>query len=313
MVKQLQQRITRPALVAALATALAGCNGANKLAHDPGHALIAPPRTISVHQLAGRLGLRVVRVNSASASLENKANSVVIFADPHGGAFVNGKRLRLSGGAASANGVMFVPISMAAAVHSALKPLPREASTGEPPNARGIVALDPGHGGKDPGAIAANGVFEKDVVLPIALAVRLRLVAAGADVIMTRADDRFIELEQRARIANRARADLFVSIHADSAPNRGARGHTVYVARAASDDSVSAANSIDRHMIAKRIPSRGIRRANYRVLVKSSCPAVLVEVGYLSNGPEARRLASAAHQEAIADAIAAGILDALAD
>jgi len=92
------------------------------------------------------------------------------------------------------------------------------------------VVLDPGHGGRDPGAIACNGLFEEDVVLPVALEVRRRLLERGVKVVMTRSDDRFVELDRRAEIADAAGADLFVSIHADWAPSRLANGHIAYVA-----------------------------------------------------------------------------------
>ena len=281
----------------------------------PAHAAVAAPETISIHQLAVRLNLRVVRAGAASASLRNKANSVTLFADPGGGAFVNGRQVPGGGAIADADGAVLVPVSLAGAIASALRPVPprprparlrRRPVEPEPP--KSVVVIDPGHGGKDPGMVTVNGILEKRVVLHVARAVRQRLVAAGVAVVMTRADDRFIELEERARIANRAGADLFVSIHADSAPNRSARGHTIYVARAASGESLAAADKIDARLAGMGVHSRGVRRANFRVLVKTTCPAVLVEVGYLSNRAEARKLASSSYRSSIADAVAAGVL-----
>ena len=171
--------------------------------------------------------------------------------------------------------------------------------------------IDPGHGGKDPGAIGVNGVFEKDVVLAVALIVRRRLASRNVRVVMTRADDRFIELNRRAEIANEARADLFVSIHADAAPNRRAHGHTLYVAPDASTRSRAAAERLDRRLTRAGIHSRGVRRADFRVLVRTTCPAVLVETGYLSNRWEATRLANADHQRAVAEAIADAVSECL--
>ena len=280
----------------------------------PAHAAVAAPETISIHQLAVRLNLRVVRAGAASASLRNKANSVTLFADPGGGAFVNGRQVPGGGAIAAADGGVLVPVSLAGAIGSALRPVPprprpaRPRRPVEPEAPKSVVVIDPGHGGKDPGMVTVNGILEKRVVLHVARAVRQRLVAAGVAVVMTRADDRFIELEERARIANRAGADLFVSIHADSAPNRSARGHTIYVARAASGESLAAADKIDARLAGMGVHSRGVRRANFRVLVKTTCPAVLVEVGYLSNRAEARKLASSSYRSSIADAVAAGVL-----
>jgi N-acetylmuramoyl-L-alanine amidase len=92
-----------------------------------------------------------------------------------------------------------------------------------------IVALDPGHGGEDPGAIGPTGLREKDVVLAIALALRDRLNATpGMRVMMTRDGDHFVPLGERVRKARRVQADLFVSIHADAFVRRTARGASVY-------------------------------------------------------------------------------------
>jgi N-acetylmuramoyl-L-alanine amidase len=91
------------------------------------------------------------------------------------------------------------------------------------------IVLDPGHGGKDPGAIGAGGVTEKDLVLAIArrLAQRLRK-GMGATVMLTREDDRFIALEDRTAIANDEDADLFISLHINASPNPRARGLETY-------------------------------------------------------------------------------------
>lgn len=92
-----------------------------------------------------------------------------------------------------------------------------------------IVALDPGHGGEDPGAIGPTGLREKDVVLAIGLALRDRLNAVpGMRVMMTRSGDYFVPLGERVRKARRVQADLFVSIHADAFVRRSARGASVY-------------------------------------------------------------------------------------
>ena len=93
-----------------------------------------------------------------------------------------------------------------------------------------IIALDPGHGGEDPGAIGPTGLREKDVVLAIALKLRDRLNALpGVRVMMTRDGDFFVPLAERVRKARRVQADLFVSIHADAFVRRSARGASVYV------------------------------------------------------------------------------------
>jgi N-acetylmuramoyl-L-alanine amidase len=90
------------------------------------------------------------------------------------------------------------------------------------------VVLDPGHGGKDPGAIGLGGVLEKNVVLGVARRLAKRLEAAGHEVILTRDSDVFIPLSERTQRANAAKADLFVSIHANASPNRTASGIETY-------------------------------------------------------------------------------------
>jgi len=100
---------------------------------------------------------------------------------------------------------------------------------GPPDASRPLIVIDPGHGGFDPGA-GLGGLKEKDVALKVALSLREQLLAAGGlRVALTRDTDRFIALGDRPDIARRLNADLFVSIHADSAPNDTARGASVYV------------------------------------------------------------------------------------
>ncbi len=90
------------------------------------------------------------------------------------------------------------------------------------------VVIDPGHGGKDPGAHGLHGVEEKDVVLAVSKLLASRLRADGIDVVLTRSDDRFLSLEERTAFANAQRADLFISVHANASTNPGLRGVEVY-------------------------------------------------------------------------------------
>lgn len=107
---------------------------------------------------------------------------------------------------------------------------------------RPIVVLDPGHGGVDPGAIGEGGVFEKDVVLAFANELRINLEKTGAvEVRMTRDGDSFLSLRQRVEVARGYGADLFVSIHADSAPQDYVRGATVYTLSERASDAQAAA------------------------------------------------------------------------
>jgi N-acetylmuramoyl-L-alanine amidase len=107
---------------------------------------------------------------------------------------------------------------------------------------RPLVVIDPGHGGIDPGAVATGGVTEKAVVLAIGLKLKEQIEALGhARVIMTRADDRFLSLSERVRVAREARADLFVSLHADSlSAAQDVRGATIYTGSDRATDAESA-------------------------------------------------------------------------
>lgn len=130
--------------------------------------------------------------------------------------------------AASRNGAVPVPRQKPSA--GATKPMPKR-----PP---AIVVLDPGHGGRDPGAIGVTGTEEKDVTLSICQGIR-QMLAGNPDirVFMTRDRDSYIPLPSRVAFAHEKSADLFISIHADAAPNRGARGLSAYSrADKASDD-----------------------------------------------------------------------------
>jgi N-acetylmuramoyl-L-alanine amidase len=180
----------------------------------------------------------------------------------------------------------------------------------EEPILNGTVVIDAGHGGKDPGAPANSfsNLPEKIIVLDIANRVMDLLEDEGINVIATRRDDRFIELDDRAYIAERAGADLFVSIHADASDNRSASGVTIYICDGASAGSQKAANRIRDTMERNGIETRGIHHANYRVLVKHSRPAVLVECGYMTNYYDARNLNSAGFRAQLASILAEGVL-----
>jgi len=102
------------------------------------------------------------------------------------------------------------------------------------------IVVDPGHGGHDPGAVGHSGLQEKDVVLSIGLKLREKLKEElGLDVVMTRSTDVFIPLEERTAIANKVNADLFVSIHANAAPNRNAAGIETYYLNLAKTEKVA--------------------------------------------------------------------------
>ncbi|WP_395744882.1 N-acetylmuramoyl-L-alanine amidase [Prosthecobacter sp.] len=171
------------------------------------------------------------------------------------------------------------------------------------------VVIDAGHGGRDGGSVW-NGLIEKKLCLDVAKRVEAGLKSKGVKTVMTRRTDTFVELAQRARMANRAPSSVFVSIHFNGSRQTALAGREVYY-RSPRGQSLAAAIS---RFFKSRVPggTRGIFRGNYKVLRETRMPAVLVECGYLSNKREASRCADAAHRQKIADAIVSGLLAARA-
>ena len=205
------------------------------------------------------------------------------------------------------------------------------------------VVIDPGHGGEDTGTTGPNGVLEKDVTLQVATRLRRAIESRlGLRVVMTRDGDRTIRLDERAAIANNNKADLFISLHANASLRPAPSGAEVYYL-SLYDDAVETrlaggtdhtvpvlgggVRSIEvvswdvaqvRHLdrsarfarivdteLRRQVAMRptGVQRAPFRVLVGANMPAVLVELGFLSNPAQAERLASASFQETLAQAL----------
>ncbi len=184
--------------------------------------------------------------------------------------------------------------------------LVEEAEPPRPPRTDHVVALDPGHGGTDPGAIGVTGLLEKDVVLDVALRLRAFLRQRGVRVVMTREADVFVDLAERVPIALRAGATVFVSIHANASTQGTVRGVETYYLR---PDSVTLATFIQEELgRSLGIPDRGIRTANFKVLRDSPVPAVLVEIGYLTSPEDEALLRTPEFRERVAQAIGWGIL-----
>lgn len=169
------------------------------------------------------------------------------------------------------------------------------------------IVLDPGHGGKDSGAIGPGGTKEKDVVLAISHLVVSRLAEKGYITHMTRKNDDFMELADRAAFANANNADLFISIHANASTNPLANGtETFYYPNSVNGRKL--ATKIHNNLIKLDLKDRGVKTANFAVLRLTKMPAVLVEVGFISHYTEEKQLNSIEFQISVADAIADGIL-----
>lgn len=173
-------------------------------------------------------------------------------------------------------------------------------------NGKTIVVVDPGHGGKDPGAIA-SGMQEKDIILPISQRVAQILEQNGVQVVLTRDSDYYVGLQGRVDIAERVNADLFVSIHANSLPTRpDISGLETYYFDSGYNLAVTVHNVMLQNV--PNLRDRRVRKARFYVLRKSSMPAILVETGYVTGQHDAPRLKTAAYQNQLAEAIAQGVL-----
>lgn len=171
------------------------------------------------------------------------------------------------------------------------------------------VCIDPGHGGKDPGATNLAGQKEKDFNLELALLVKKYLSAYPVRVVLTRNSDVFVELQKRAEIANKALADCFVSIHFN-AGSRTATGHEIlfYPTSSSSKRLASLINSKIAEL--KVLKNRGIAgRTDLYVLKATKMPACLVEVCFISNPDDVKTYQ--VYKEKIAEKIAAGIAEFL--
>ena len=213
------------------------------------------------------------------------------------------------------------------------------------------IIIDPGHGGKDPGAIAKSGLQEKYVVLDISQKLKKILEGQGFQVIMTRAKDEFISLQERTEIASRQSADLFMSIHANAHPSKKVFGLEVHFLRGLTNkenqepqrlknqqlffetlsmsrnsppvngiltDLLLTQKMSESETLASRLaqetaqfiqtPNLGGKPSGFFVLRNTWIPAVLVEVGYLSNLQEGKLLSSAEYRQKIAEGIAQSLL-----
>ncbi|MEQ8995754.1 MAG: N-acetylmuramoyl-L-alanine amidase [Coleofasciculus sp. B1-GNL1-01] len=174
-------------------------------------------------------------------------------------------------------------------------------------NTRVVVMLDPGHGGRDPGAVGIGGLQEKNVILPISLQVAQLLEQQGVQTILTRSDDRFISLRGRVQLAEQTNVDLFVSIHANaiSLSRPDVNGVETYYYANGRGLAEAIQNSL---LQSTGMRNRGVKRGRFYVIRRTSMPSALVEVGFVTGAEDAPRLATPEFRSLIAQAIARGIL-----
>ena len=175
------------------------------------------------------------------------------------------------------------------------------------------VVIDPGHGGPDSGAIGIDGLRETDVVLDVSKTVTALLKGKGVKVEMTRMNEVDLDLSPRVSFANRTRADLFVSIHANASRGKKRNINGLETFYYDGWKGRLLAQKIQKQIlkVSPGSPDRGVRRGNYYVIKNTNMPAVLVEIGFVTGKLDARRLEKSSHRKRVAYAIAKGILEYL--
>jgi N-acetylmuramoyl-L-alanine amidase len=237
---------------------------------------------------------------------------------------------------------------------------PKDAASQVAPKTNGgvaplqLIVMDAGHGGHDSGAIGPTGVMEKDVVLDVTRrAARMVEDGLGIKVALSRSTDVFVPLRERTNFANKRRADLFVSIHANAHPRSVSEGVEVYfLSSEATDNEARQTAAIENGVVelenpqsrqktdmlksilwdmaqsefqqessflaetvldsttrSLRLVNRGVKQAGFYVLGGAAMPAILIEIGFLTNPREEKKLASPEHREALAKAIYAGLAE----
>jgi len=186
----------------------------------------------------------------------------------------------------------------------------------ETPMAGKKIMLDPGHGGKFPGAIGATGLNEKDVTLAICLEMQKQLKASGADVRMTRETDSTVappsaslqeDLRARVAMANSWPAEVFISVHCNSAENTSAQGTENYHSRNASASSKRLAAALHTPLVEMGLRDRGVKAADFHVIKHTTMPGTLVETAFISNAADEAKLADPQWQKDAATALVKGV------
>jgi len=290
---------------------------------------------VSVDDGADRLGLRVVPVGQSAVILKDGARPVARLADHSREMDLKGLRVFLGDPVIARAGAFYVSRTD---FQTHLVPRLRPELCGPAPRQPRVIAIDPGHGGTDHGAEnRALGSMEKTYTLDVALRLRKLLEGAGYTVVLTRDSDYDLSKTIRSEVANRANADLFVSVHFNSLyPNTKTTGVEVLSFPPRSQRSADswslggkdnaenkdapingfdAWNTILAGALHRRIldalhdSDRGEKLEHLGVLRELRCPGVLVEPAFISSDAEAAKLAKPEIRDAIAGALLAGIQD----
>ena len=297
---------------------------------------------VSVSDIAKRLGMKVARSHGSDMIVLSGDRGTVVFNPRMRGILVSGKVMFRGHRVVVRNDHVSVPKGFVDALGGPVKIVkPKRLPKGPLVKIydKFSVVIDAGHGGRDPGAVGVSSGYEKTVNLLTSHLVAAKLRARGVRVTMTRDSDKFISLNERAAIGNRTKADLFVSIHSDSNGSPLKRGFTMFICetKPSYSDSLRASKifrerglsvvdcrilltqsrkrsrqlaSLIRVQMSKATssPDHGTRLGALRVLERSACPAVLVELGFMSSPAENLMLLKPAYQDRLASAVAAGII-----
>ncbi|TVX89869.1 N-acetylmuramoyl-L-alanine amidase [Paenibacillus agilis] len=182
------------------------------------------------------------------------------------------------------------------------------AASGRPLEGKTIV-IDPGHGGKDPGSIGQLGTIERDMTLQMSKEIEQELMErTGATVLLTREQDEAVDLQQRVDVATEAGADLFLSIHFDAFTTNDVEGMTTYH-KNSKDQPI--AQAVHDRLMEKDFDTRdrGVRVGDFYVLRENTVPALLLELGYISNEKDETRMRSLQFHKEASEAIVNGVID----
>ncbi|AWE06356.1 N-acetylmuramoyl-L-alanine amidase [Lysinibacillus sp. 2017] len=175
-----------------------------------------------------------------------------------------------------------------------------------------IIVIDPGHGGKDPGAVSGQAV-EKSIVFKVTQLVKQKLEADGAKVLLTRTGDTYPSLDDRTKFASANYGEMFISIHANAASSTSAKGTETFYSVTSNDnekeDFVLASNINNQIVKNASMNNRGVKRADYVVVKGLTIPAVLVELGFVTNAEDRSKLIDDKYIEIFAQSIYNGIVE----
>lgn len=283
---------------------------------------------MSLDDLGGKLGMQARWIEKGEIQELRSQWTHLRFERHKREMMVNGLRVHLGYPVALERGRLYLSESD---YRNQIQPILTPQVFGTPPEIRHVI-IDAGHGGKDPGAENASlKLREKSLTLDLARRVKARLEKAGYRVTLIRVDNRFIPLQERADMANRAHGDLFLSLHFNASADPTVEGVETFAFTPLMQPSTSrkSLHSSDRkrypgnqndpwnvllgfyvqRSLQEALPSpdRGLKRARFTVLRDLEMPGILIEGGFVTHPREGRNIGSAAYRDKIADAIVKGL------